>query len=57
MAAPRIRADYDGLAQIAKVFSEQAEQTRATLNRLYSKFDTLDGGDWVGKEPRSSAAR
>jgi WXG100 family type VII secretion target len=49
MAAPRIRADYDGLAQIAKIFSKQAEQTKATLSRINSKFETLDGGDWVGK--------
>jgi WXG100 family type VII secretion target len=49
MAAPRIRADYDGLVQIAKIFSKQAEQTKATLSRLNSKFETLEGGDWVGK--------
>ncbi|MGD8621908.1 MAG: WXG100 family type VII secretion target [Anaerolineales bacterium] len=49
MVAPKIRVDYDGLAQIAKIFARHAEQTRATLKRLSSKFETLDGGDWVGK--------
>ena len=46
MAAPRIRADYDGLAQIAKIFSEQAEQTRAMLSR--KRAITLGRPGWVG---------
>jgi uncharacterized protein YukE len=41
--------EYNDLAQIAKIFFDQAEQTRTTLSRLNSEFETLDGGDWVGK--------
>ena len=49
MVAPRIHVDYNDLAQIAKIFFDQAEQTKTTLSRLNSNFETLDGGDWVGK--------
>lgn len=49
MGAPRIRAEYDNLAQIAKSFSKLSEATQAAHKRLASKMETLQSGHWVGK--------
>ncbi len=49
MTAPRVRADYDQLTQIASQFGAQAESTRATLTKLRQQMNVLLGGDWLGK--------
>ncbi len=48
MPAPRIRADYDQLTQIAQQFDQQAETTERTLRDLTQKMQVLQGGDWIG---------
>lgn len=49
MGAPRIRAEYDNLAQIAKSFAENSEVSHSTAQRLASKMETLQNGHWIGK--------
>ncbi len=49
MPAPRVRADYESLAQIARAFGAQAEAVQATLRGLQRQVDVLRGGDWVGR--------
>jgi WXG100 family type VII secretion target len=49
MTAPRVRADYDSLKQVAASFSGQAQAARQTLQSLQSQMDTLQGGDWIGQ--------
>lgn len=49
MPAPRIRGDYDALAQISQVFARQAEEMLLTIQRVQRQKDTLQSGDWVGK--------
>ena len=49
MPAPKVRADHDGLAQIAKRFNREADQTRQTTRSLKKQLDVLQSGDWVGK--------
>lgn len=48
MPAPKFRADYSGLDQIASQFGQQAQATAQTLQRLNQAIDTLQNGDWVG---------
>jgi WXG100 family type VII secretion target len=49
LAVSRVRADYDGLAQIAKAFAQQAGAARQTLQVLKRQQEILRGGDWVGQ--------
>lgn len=49
MPAPRIRGDYDALAQISQIFARQAEDVQRTIQGIQRHKDTLQGGDWVGK--------
>jgi WXG100 family type VII secretion target len=49
VSSPKIRADYDSLAQLSQSFQQQADATRQTLQQLKSKTDALRGGDWVGQ--------
>ena len=49
MPAPRIRGDYDSLAQISQVFARRAADTKRTIQRVKRQINTLQGGDWVGK--------
>jgi WXG100 family type VII secretion target len=49
MGAPRIRAEYDNLAQIAKAFSKNSEATQSEHKKLASKMETLKNGHWIGK--------
>jgi WXG100 family type VII secretion target len=48
MTAPRIRGDYDLLAQIAQAFGQHASQTKASLLRIQREVNTLQSGDWIG---------
>jgi hypothetical protein len=41
MPATRIRADYDGLKQIAQGFSQQAQATLRTIRNLEQAASTL----------------
>lgn len=49
MPAPRIKGDYDALAQVAKAFSQQAHSNQQMLNRVKRQVGVLQGGDWIGK--------
>jgi WXG100 family type VII secretion target len=49
MAGFKIRAGFDDLARTAKIFSQQAQSTRQTLQKINSALSALQGGDWVGK--------
>jgi WXG100 family type VII secretion target len=49
MATPRVRADYEILAQITQAFRVHASDCRKSLQRITQQMDTLQGGDWVGK--------
>ncbi len=48
MAAPRVRAHYEQLNQIARQFGEHGNQAQQTLNQLRQQMDVLQGGDWLG---------
>lgn len=49
MPAPRIRGDYDLLAQISQMFTRHSTETQRMINRVNQAFTTLQGGDWLGK--------
>ncbi len=49
MAGFRIRADFDSLDKVGKTFSQQAEATNRSLQKINQQVSTLRGGDWVGK--------
>jgi WXG100 family type VII secretion target len=49
MPAPRIRGDYDSLAQISQIFARHAENMQRSIQQVQRQIDTLQGGDWVGK--------
>lgn len=49
MSAPRIRGDYQALAQVAQNFGEHANQINAALQRLKQQKETLANGDWMGQ--------
>ena len=49
MPSAIIRADYDDLAQAAKVFSQQNSALAKANRRIKSAQDSLQGGDWIGK--------
>jgi WXG100 family type VII secretion target len=48
MPAPRIRGDYDSLAQAAQIFSRQASSAQQMVRRVQNQTETLRGGDWIG---------
>jgi hypothetical protein len=49
MLAPRVRADYDQLAQIARTFGAISNQIDAMVLNIKSAKGTLQSGDWVGR--------
>ena len=49
MAAPKIRADHDGLQSVSQKFAQQAEATRRILGQTKADKSTLESGDWQGK--------
>lgn len=49
MTSPRIRADYDWLAQTAGIFQLEAEHARQSVDRLRRQMAVLQNGDWVGQ--------
>ena len=49
MGAPRIRAEYDNLTQIAKTFGKQGEATKSSSNRLARQTEVLQSGHWIGR--------
>src|SRR5262249_52428214 len=48
MAAPRVRANYDQLGQVAQKFSQQGDTAQKTLGQLRRQTEVLQAGDWVG---------
>lgn len=48
MTAPRVRGDYELMAQIAQAFGTHASQTKASLQRIQREVNTLQSGDWIG---------
>lgn len=53
MSAPRVRAHYDELNQIAQRFGQEAQATNALLQNLRREMQTLENGDWVGPGARA----
>ncbi|MBX7212645.1 MAG: WXG100 family type VII secretion target [Thermoflexales bacterium] len=53
MTAPKIRADYDQLNQIAQRFGQEADAQRLTLQSLKQNMSDLEGGDWIGQGARA----
>lgn len=53
MEAPRIRADYDALTQIAQRFAGEADAQRTTLQSLRQSYTPLEDGDWIGQGARA----
>jgi WXG100 family type VII secretion target len=49
MAAAKVRADYEQLAEIARTFGRQSASTQTLLQSLTRQMQVLQGGDWVGK--------
>jgi len=49
MPSASVRADYDELAQIAKLFSQQSSNIAKVNRRIKSVQESLQGGDWIGK--------
>jgi len=49
MPPTRIRADYDGLKQIAQRFGQEAQETIRTVRNLEQAANTLRQGDWIGE--------
>ena len=49
MPGPRIRSDYDQLAQIAQSFQQQHERSMQLLQSLQQTSNLLQSGDWVGQ--------
>jgi WXG100 family type VII secretion target len=48
MSAAKVRADYEELAHIARVFGTAAEVIHQTLTRLQRQKERLQSGDWIG---------
>lgn len=46
--APRVRIDYDLMAQVATGFAREAEAVRSARTQLAFCRDALRGGDWIG---------
>lgn len=44
-----IQADFEQLAQIAKRFGQQADNTTQTLQSIARVLDRLKNGDWIGR--------
>lgn len=49
MTSQKVRADYEQLNQIARVFGQQAEAAGQVLGALQQDLNTLQGGSWKGK--------
>ena len=49
MAANKVRADYDELAEIAGSFDCNAGNIHRILHQLHKDLDLLLDGDWVGR--------
>ncbi len=48
MAAAKIKADYEQLQEIAKIFGENADVISQTKDSISNQVDTLRDGDWIG---------
>lgn len=44
-----VRANYQQLEQIANKFKNEAEQSRAILQKVKGAMDPLKSGGWIGK--------
>jgi len=53
MSAPRVRAHYDELNQIAQRFGQEAQAIQAMLQALCCEMQPLENGDWVGPGARA----
>lgn len=49
MPASRIRADHDQLKQVVQTFNRESAAVKRSLDRLRSRMDALQRGDWVGQ--------
>lgn len=44
-----LRAEYDQLSKIAKVFGSESSNVKGSIDRLNRQIDVLEGGDWIGE--------
>lgn len=49
MAAPKIKANYEQLTDIAQLFQQHAEAVAQQLNAIKHGVEKLSAGDWQGK--------
>ena len=49
MPSDTIRGEFDGLANLAKIFARQAQSAQRTRSRLKGQVETLRSGGWLGK--------
>ncbi|MBL8045783.1 MAG: WXG100 family type VII secretion target [Anaerolineales bacterium] len=48
MSAPQVRAQHDELKNLQNTFRAQSEAIGQMNQNLKARFDTLQGGDWIG---------
>ncbi len=49
MPHDRVRTNHDDLAQIARLFAQEADAVARSIGDLRRHKDTLQGGDWLGQ--------
>lgn len=49
MPHDRVRTNHDDLAQIARLFAQEADAVTRSIGDLRRHKDTLQGGDWLGQ--------
>jgi WXG100 family type VII secretion target len=49
MSAPKVRAHHEELQKISGSFSSQSSAIAGINGKMNSAFQTLRGGDWIGK--------
>jgi WXG100 family type VII secretion target len=49
MSAPKVRAHHEELQKISSSFGAQSSAIAGINGKMNSAFQTLRGGDWIGK--------
>ena len=49
MSAPKVRAHHEELQKISSSFGSQSSAIAGINGKMNSAFQTLHGGDWIGK--------
>jgi len=53
MPSGKVRADYDQLQEISKMFDRESDACNGKNQRVKSNIETLRGGDWQGVGARA----